>query len=159
MDITFKATPVEKAALSFIDAHVSGNNPSGKSAFFMYAANAASANYIQWDRVSRIRYEDYVPKEEYESRQAEILHLSCDQDSFMNVMNSIKSFFSLQKIQKAYAIRMILRFALKEIEEQEKAKKVEEENMTTLLDLDDFRALSIDEKLVEIYRLLTAERS
>ena len=54
---------------------------------------------------------------------------------------------------------MILRFALKEIEEQEKAKKVEEENMTTLLDLDDFRALSIDEKLVEIYRLLTAERS
>ena len=77
----------------------------------------------------------------------------------MNVMNSIKSFFSLQKIQKAYAVRLILRFALKEIEEQEKAKKVEEENMTTLLDLDDFRALSIDEKLVEIYRLLTAERS
>lgn len=159
MDITFKASPVEKAVLSYIDAHVSGNNPSGKSAFFMYAANAASANYIQWDRVSRIRYEDYVPKEEYESRQAEILHLSCDQDSFMNVMNSIKSFFSLQKIQKAYAVRMILRYALKVIEEQERAKREEDENLTTLLDLDDFRALSIDEKLVEIYRLLTAERS
>lgn len=150
MDLTIKATPAEKAVLAYIDAHVSGNNPSGKSAFFIYTANAASANYIPWDRVSRIRYEDYV-KEKYEG-QPEIIHLSCDQDSFMNVMNSIKSFFSLQKIQKAYAVRMILRFALKEIEEQERAKK--NEKMTTSLDLDAFRALDTDEKLVQIYRLL-----
>ena len=118
-------------------------------------------NLIPWDRVARIRYEDYVPKEEH-AGEAEIIHLSCDQQSLVDVMISIKSFFSLQKIQKAYAIRMILRFALKEIEEQEKAKKVEEENMTTSLDLEAFRALDTEEKLVEIYRLLldrTAERS
>lgn len=154
MDLTIKAKPFELEALEYLNQ----NSPcldlykGKKYPGFQWAVTlAAEIDTIEWKRYSKIKLENYFTGESFEN-SSEVTHLAVDEEAYGNVATSIKEYFNLTRVQNAFVIRCVLKYAVSVL-------KNEKEDDILKLNFFCKNQLLILEKLEEIIELLKNDRN
>lgn len=150
MDLTIKAKAFELEALDYINERAPEMYKGKKHGFYWAVHEARLAkDTIDWKKVSRVRLENYFTGSKYEHLPL-ITHLTAEEEDYMELAHAMEVQFKLKRaVQKAYCIRNILKWAVMN-------NHVVENNCSQERDvsLEDFKKLSIDEKLLTIYKEL-----
>ena len=113
MDIVFKAKSVDIQALEYLNDHCPSPDlyKGKKYPGFQWAVTlAAEAEKIEWKRYSKMKLDDYFTGDVHNIPP--VTHLTCDGEAYANVANYIQQYYQLTKLQNAYCIRCIIKFAV-----------------------------------------------
>lgn len=155
MDLTIKAKTFELEALEFLNKRAP-EVYKGKKHGFYWAAHEANLckDDIDWEKVAKVRLENYFSGDSYEEKIPPITHLTADEEDYENLAQSMKKQFELKRsVQKAYCIRNILKWAvmtyyIEGLCNLKPDSKVADPDEKTI---EEFSCLSVDEKLDVLY--------
>lgn len=156
MDITIKTRTFEIEALEYLNKHCSCPDlyKGKKYPGFQWAVHLAADSEIDWTRYAKIRLENYFTEKGVDENVPKVTHLTADSDEYAKVAQSIKEHFGLTKLQNAYAIRCIIKYAVALLKEDTAAKAENVVIPEAKIDAICKNQLLILEKLEEIAELL-----
>lgn len=132
MDIVLKAKSVDIQALEYLNEYCpypdyyTGKKYPG----FQWAVTlAANTEKIEWELYTRIKLENYFTGDDFQNIPA-VTHLTSDSEAYAKVANSIKDYFQITRLQNAYCIRSIIKFAVATLKNE--AADTKSENITVL---------------------------
>lgn len=158
MDIPIKAKSYELEAVAKLN-DTAPEIYKGKNPGFYWAAHQASlqANKIDWRKVAEYRLDKLFTDESYDNSSPIVSHLTLDDEDYKKTSEVMTEQFELKRpVQKAYCARNIIKWAIMNLEKEDK-NIYNEKNKEK--ELEDFFSLTLDEKLNKIYeKLIDIER-
>lgn len=134
MDIVLKAKSVDIEALEYLNEHFPCPDlyKGKKHPGFQWAVTlAANTERIEWKLYTRIKLENYFTGDDFQNVPA-VTHLTTDSEAYAKVANSIKEYFQLTRLQNAYCIRTIIKFAVAILKNKNETADTKSENITVL---------------------------
>lgn len=132
----------------------------GKNNGFHWALHEVNRNKAEIDfhEVAKLKLEKYYDGAGYEERVGINTHLTADDEEFKELFDFVREYFTLNKLQKAYLIRIVIKWAVIQLHNKENSDMTEIQLEEKQLLMEEFKKLDTDQKLVCIYELLMDDR-